>query len=643
MSRPHQATVNYHLQKITQGLYHFHRLGGEEWTTLPAQFKSMESQLLNYIRLNHDIKKLPDFNKEVTHLTAELFDQLTHLSKQTWLQQAHSAEAALIQLKPDQQQLEEAWSEARKTLRKRLGKRIIPYFTLTEKIISGSISPTTTRAHIPNLMNIPISPPNQNYREFSVFNPTPFENFLSQLKNSGRITYPQVGQGPHIKAQGDKDPLSNFYHHPIKFLNHRFNSNEQAYQFCKAIFLEEFEIAHTIRLVNDSYKIKEQGNILNKKASQRKKEEWDCIKEHVVERLLSIKADSCPAFFNKLVESAPKPIIHTVKDLFWGQIYDTQNNRWKGQNKFGKLLMALRLKLNQRWMDLLKPADNTPAPVPSEEEDINTQVFSETAEDDVNTQVLPNYASPPSTPSRQTPTNNQPLVSNTHEQNTQTETSPPASPLYSQIVSQTTPSSPLSRIIGPQSHNHPQRDKRNWSLPNFNEKVVFLGDSNLNRCTMTPDKMKSLEIHSFPGALPSHFTQMFRSDQKAHLNTKWAVLSVGINSRNNKIETNEDQIKKLLSQFHKWQPRINKAISLIQIDEKHFGQKTLETIEHMNTLIKKLATKHNIALLEFIPDNEFKTTGKENIHWTTETANTILTTWAISLNYLRPRHNAPPQ
>lgn len=483
---------------------------------------------------------------------------------------------------------------------------------------------------------------------------TKFQTYLNKINVQNKVHLKddlfKPGLEP-LNAQGQEDPLSNFYSTKIPFLGMNFRSTEHLYQFLKAVYCKDTKIADKILWERSAANVKKFGNQLNQKFPEKIKE-WDIIKINIMKDLINLKAKVCTTFKNKLIYSYPRPITHNIPDKFWGSYHLNKDRRSQGENHFGKILMQVRQELITEWdLEIARAISRNQREATPQ---ITTDTESQASETLGNLIAL----------ARDTPDNqpeeiietqtNQPTVST---QDTQIDDRLELSQEVPDTISQaesttrsaslppTLKSTPTSRIIGPQSQTHTANNsnkKKNWQLPQFTEQIVVIGDSNVKNMTHAPADIKSIEIHSYPGAKPMHFTTMFKTNQFSH-NTKKVILSVGINNRANQKKTNDEQLAKMMSAYSKWLPNTKKAITHIQFDRTKLDICEGIMIDKMNTTLRELCQKHNIAFLPPVPEEEFETKqhDKDHIHWTKDTADRILCHW--TLNWLRPPRTVQPR
>ena len=161
-----------------------------------------------------------------------------------------------------------------------------------------------------------------------------------------------------------------------------------------------------------------------------------------------------------------------------------------------------------------------------------------------------------------------------------------------------------------------------WSLL-VRKKNLIIGDSNLS---MIPAYQHSnLQIDSFPGANFEHAHKLLKK-AVVHTKVEKVVLSFGINHRSQKVH--QTAIKQLLQAVHAakstfphaeiWIPQINFYSDL------PLPQQAL--LDNLNRYIR--------THLGHIPklQNEKFQVKSDGIHWTTETARSMLEHWTSHLN-----------
>ena len=491
-----------------------------------------------------------------------------------------------------------------------------------------------------------------------------FYNYVQTMFTQEEVTFPNDLYGSTLEArnvQGSDDVLSNFYATKITFKNKTFSSNEQLYQFLKAVHCEDDITADQILKEKDPRVIKRLGNLLNRN-NPGKIQQWDKIKLNIMLDLIKHKVKSSQLFKDRLIYSFPRQITHNVYDKFWGAGYRNKGRYVKGQDNFSKVLMCVRKDLINEWEEEIAaavrhnvnhqnaaanaevPHDSTmpaeadrvthyptlPPPSPAAQTElINSQ--PETSTEETNDELpLTQYHTPlrASTPAAEVNTDSSGDITDSQFAAIHLDDNPPPQPQR-------------FRVLGAQSWSYPQ-PKHEWKLPVMTQKVVILGDSNIQTISETPMDQYSIETHSYPGARPSHFTDMFTASPSPDLQeTEYVILSVGINSRNNLVTYNKQQITKMIKAFKQWSPQTKKAVAIVQISGKCTPYEKV-TMEKFNEDLAEAASKAKIRFLPLIAQKQF-ITGKDNVHWTKQTANKIVLEWFKAINFHQPCPPEPPR
>ncbi|XP_061169591.1 uncharacterized protein LOC133178951 isoform X1 [Saccostrea echinata] len=134
-----------------------------------------------------------------------------------------------------------------------------------------------------------------------------------------------------VFIKGHENPLSNFYLCAIKWDNNHFTSAEHAYQFSKAIFHNQKELAEEMRKTEAANKVKMLSKNINPS------EKWMSTRCRVMKDILIEKFKQVEPFRTALLATGTKPLAHDVASLFWGT-----GKNFNGQNMFCKLLMEVR-------------------------------------------------------------------------------------------------------------------------------------------------------------------------------------------------------------------------------------------------------------------------------------------------------------
>lgn len=164
--------------------------------------------------------------------------------------------------------------------------------------------------------------------------------------------------------------------------------------------------------------------------------------------------------------------------------------------------------------------------------------------------------------------------------------------------------------------------KSQWTLT-ARRKFLIIGDSNLSR--MPPFKNPDLQIESYPGAKFAHIKQMLEKNTVS-TDTEHVIFSLGINGRTNNV--NETAIKGLQGLLRTakekfpraeiWVPVVNFSPELPPNEQIH--------LDTLNAYITR-----NLRHIPALPSSEFQTKG-DRIHWTADTAGSMLQHWLQYLN-----------
>ena len=148
-----------------------------------------------------------------------------------------------------------------------------------------------------------------------------------------------VNQMP-ILFKGPQHFLSNFYECPheckINIFGKQFKTGEHAYQYRKAIYHEDFELAEQVLMAENAHNAKSLGNDIHNC-----NQGWQERKTEFMENIVGKKITGCPHITQKLINTDSAPLIEDVRSSpFWGSGPDGNGN-----NVLGKILEKERAKL----------------------------------------------------------------------------------------------------------------------------------------------------------------------------------------------------------------------------------------------------------------------------------------------------------
>ena len=209
-------------------------------------------------------------------------------------------------------------------------------------------------------------------------------------------------------------------------------------------------------------------------------------------------------------------------------------------------------------------------------------------------------------------------------------------------------------VAGLHTQNH-GLVKSQWKIPEISSHVAILGDSNINRVTGVNFKSGLAKLHVFPGAKLIHFQQMLESSRCNQGKPQELILSIGIHNRNDDPLNNLQQIRSIFETAARVFP--NARIYMLQINSSpNLREKHKECLYDVNWGLSNISdlweqkSKHITANLKHfktfpkIPRRDFHIDPKDtkySIHWTTDTANTIITRWLRDLNIPIMRKSRP--
>lgn len=159
-------------------------------------------------------------------------------------------------------------------------------------------------------------------------------------------------------------PLSNMATAYFLYEGTLFNSSEQCFQYTKATFENEEDLANDILILSDAYECKKKG------AEVDTSEDWMAKRDELMLDIIREKFTQNDDMLTTLLNTGPATLYEATTDRYWGMgsalsSKDTYQETSKGQNKFGLTLMELRKELGGE--DLLPSSPNSPgqAPLPA--------------------------------------------------------------------------------------------------------------------------------------------------------------------------------------------------------------------------------------------------------------------------------------
>lgn len=173
--------------------------------------------------------------------------------------------------------------------------------------------------------------------------------------------------------------------------------------------------------------------------------------------------------------------------------------------------------------------------------------------------------------------------------------------------------------------------KKNWKWPVVTEDTLIVGDSNLGRITSSP--LDQIQIESFPGAHFQNFTDMLKVPQQSKTkNPKHIILDIGINDRNSNVQTTAG--RNLTTLVNKLADRNQSSeIYLTEINySDQLSKQERSNLDDINgTMFELESQSERIHVIHKLHPSKFQTM-HDNIHWTKNTANSMIRHWLSSLN-----------
>lgn len=190
-----------------------------------------------------------------------------------------------------------------------------------------------------------------------------------------------------------------------------------------------------------------------------------------------------------------------------------------------------------------------------------------------------------------------------------------------------TSSSPMentsSHLQKPVYHQKCYQKIATWTLE-VSKSVLVLGDSNLAR--IPPFNYSQVQVDSFPGAQIHHLVEVLKKTPP-DLKVQKVVWSVGLNNalRLNHIDTIKKQYQQLFFTTKKTFPHADILFSKIPFSTEKTRPVQEILIQINEHLLNKYKTLENV-------DESLFHTEKDNVHWTSRTAEAVFTNWLSQLN-----------
>ncbi len=136
-------------------------------------------------------------------------------------------------------------------------------------------------------------------------------------------------------VQGLGDPLSNFWVHPITYMERVYSSGEQLFQYFQALRHYQYRLSQ--RLLHEHCPIELRRRTRRIHSSCPVTCGWNISRVQIVRDTIQARIAQQPLFVWMLRQSSPHHISHNVDSNYWGEIPGVG-----GQNTYGILLMEAR-------------------------------------------------------------------------------------------------------------------------------------------------------------------------------------------------------------------------------------------------------------------------------------------------------------
>ena len=143
---------------------------------------------------------------------------------------------------------------------------------------------------------------------------------------------PQTNENSRqLLFRGSRSSFSNFHHSTLSMWGMKFMTNEHAYNYRKAIEMNQHATAEEIRRAPTP----RESQLIGRNIST--DDRWKGLKQSIMYELLQEKARQCETFRNDLIASQGQLLIEDTWHEFWGR-----GKHGSSLNVLGRLLMTLR-------------------------------------------------------------------------------------------------------------------------------------------------------------------------------------------------------------------------------------------------------------------------------------------------------------
>lgn len=155
-----------------------------------------------------------------------------------------------------------------------------------------------------------------------------------------------VNRTGHIYFQSQHSVFSNLYPCHVTVEGKHYSSAEQAFQCMKAECANDKQTAHRIWTERDVYEQKRLGGMIDEN------KRWSDEKLNILEKIIDAKFNQNPALKEELLRTGDLKLSEATRDSYWGigctlNAPAARNHTWRGANHTGRVLEAVRNKLQK--------------------------------------------------------------------------------------------------------------------------------------------------------------------------------------------------------------------------------------------------------------------------------------------------------
>ena len=167
-----------------------------------------------------------------------------------------------------------------------------------------------------------------------------------------------------------------------------------------------------------------------------------------------------------------------------------------------------------------------------------------------------------------------------------------------------------------------------WEIPRVEKNILILGTSNLSRISEV--KRRDAQIACYPGLKLDQLLRLLQGfkygsgSQNPGLKPSKVVLMVGLNDRGLSPNTNETNMKKVVSEATRVFPG-SKIHILLNAFSNTLSFNEKQTLKKLNEVITlSCSNKEDVDFIPPIPQSKFEIARGDNIHWTERCANATI-------------------